>query len=79
MPKTPLPDAHASPAGRERAAGCHGRIWGWAAFDPPLRDPRSPLRATRQVWCRVCGTQLGEGDDPVDAILVAWRHRRHMG
>lgn len=78
MPPSPAvaarPPATAGPAGKQ----VHGRWWRWAAFEPPLRDPDSPLQARRRVWCRACGAQLGESDDPVDAVLLAWRSRRHM-
>lgn len=50
----------------------------WVAFDPPLRDPRVAPTARREVWCRACGASFGHTDDPVDALLVAWRQRRHM-
>ncbi|HMK62406.1 MAG TPA: hypothetical protein VK386_02205 [Acidimicrobiales bacterium] len=56
----------------------HPRLWQWARFDPPLRDPQAGAGARREVSCRVCGAQFGHSEDPVDALLVAWRHRRHM-
>jgi hypothetical protein len=56
----------------------HPRLWHWVRFDPPLRDPQAGAGSGREVSCRVCGARLGHGDDPVEALMVAWRHRRHM-
>ena len=51
--------------------------WRWVAFDPPLRDPRA-MSATRfELSCKLCGAVLGTAGDPVDALHLAWRYRRH--
>lgn len=52
------------------------RIWRWAAFDPPMRNPGFGGCCTRKVVCVACGESLGTTDDPIDALLIAWRHRR---
>jgi len=52
------------------------RIWRWAAFDPPLRNPGLGGCCARKVLCVACGESLGSTDDPVDALLIAWKHRR---
>jgi hypothetical protein len=28
------------------------------------------------VLCIACGESIGTTDDPVDALLIAWKHRR---
>ena len=49
----------------------------WAVFDPPLRNRAVPACCEREVRCRICGgTVLGITRDPVDAILIAWRHAK---
>jgi len=52
------------------------RIWRWAAFDPPLRHPGLGGCCMRKVMCVTCGQAVGAADDPIDALLIAWRHRR---
>jgi hypothetical protein len=52
------------------------RIWRWAAFDPPLRNPRFSGCCMRKVLCLACGEAVGATDDPIDALLLAWRHRK---
>ncbi|MGH9018613.1 MAG: hypothetical protein ACRDY1_12760 [Acidimicrobiales bacterium] len=52
------------------------RIWRWASFDPPLRHPGLGGCCSRKVLCAQCGTAVGTTNDPVDALLIAWRHRR---
>jgi hypothetical protein len=55
----------------------HGRrIWRWAAFDPPLRKPGHAGCCSRRVLCLTCGNPLGTTNDPIDALLLAWRHGR---
>ena len=45
-----------------RTLATHGRrIWRWAAFDPPLRNPGLGGSCTRKVLCVACGR--GPGDD----------------
>jgi hypothetical protein len=61
-----------APAGARRASR-----WAWVAFDPPLRDPRTMSAAEFHVSCRVCGRELGRARDPVEALRLAWRSRRH--
>lgn len=64
---------------RVRALAFHGRrIWRWAAFDPPLRNPGQSGCCTRHVLCLSCGGPLGTTNDPVDALLIAWRHGRKV-
>lgn len=59
------------------AALSHGhRLWRWAAFDPPLRNPHFRGCCARTVSCRACGEAIGTTDDPIDALLIAWRHGR---
>jgi hypothetical protein len=58
------------------AASHPHRLWRWAAFDPPLRSPGGRGCCPRQVSCRACGLVLGTTEDPIDALLVAWRHGR---
>lgn len=62
----------------ERAKFVHPRIYRWAQFDPPLRDPAARGCPERTVYCRTCGEVLGMTDDPVEACLIAWRHRRQV-
>ena len=52
------------------------RIWRWASFDPPFRNPGLGGSCIRKVLCISCGEPLGSADDPVDALLLAWRHRK---
>jgi hypothetical protein len=52
------------------------RIWRWVSFDPPLRHPGLGGRCSRKVLCGACGEAVGTTDDPVDALLIAWRHRK---
>jgi hypothetical protein len=60
-----------------RTLMAHGRrIWQWAAFDPPLRKPGYAGCCSRQVSCLNCGGALGTANDPIDALLMAWRHGR---
>ena len=55
----------------------HGRrMWRWVAFDPPLRIPGLGGCCTRKVLCLACGESVGATNDPVDAVLIAWRHRK---
>ena len=54
-----------------------GSRWGWVLFDPPLRDPRALSATEFQISCRVCGSVLGSAQDPVGALHLAWRNRRH--
>jgi hypothetical protein len=64
---------------RMRGLRSHGRrIWRWAVFDPPLRIPGQSGCCTRHVLCLQCGGPLGTTNDPVDAFLIAWRHRRQV-
>jgi len=64
-------------ADRVRILGFHQRrIWRWAAFDPPMRHPGLGGCCSRKVLCVACGEALGAADDPVDALLIAWRHRK---
>lgn len=62
----------------ERARFVHPRIFSWAQFDPPLRDPGARGCPERSVYCRTCGQVLGTTDDPLDAFLIAWRHHREV-
>ncbi len=32
----------------------------------------------RHVTCTACRCALGSTDDPFDAVLLAWRHRRQL-
>jgi hypothetical protein len=58
-------------------AATHGRrVWRWAAFDPPMRHPGLGGCCTRKVLCLTCGKAVGTADDPIDALLIAWRHRK---
>jgi hypothetical protein len=67
------------PSDTMRILASHGRrIWRWAAFDPPLRNPGQSGCCTRQVLCRACGGAVGTTNDPIDALLIAWRHRRQV-
>jgi hypothetical protein len=60
-----------------RALTCHGRrIWRWASFDPPMRHPGLGGACTRKVSCLACGQPVGSSNDPIDALLMAWRHRK---
>jgi len=60
-----------------RALAVHQRrIWRWAAFDPPLRSPRFGGCCTRKVLCLACGKAVGTIDDPIDGLLMAWKHRK---
>lgn len=60
-----------------RNLASHGRrVWRWAAFDPPLRNPAVGSGCSRKVLCVACGASLGTTTDPLDALLIAWRHRR---
>ncbi|HTT87035.1 MAG TPA: hypothetical protein VMF60_06695 [Acidimicrobiales bacterium] len=52
------------------------RLWRWVAFDPPLRNPHFRGCCARTVSCRACGEVIGTTDDPLDALLIAWRHGR---
>jgi hypothetical protein len=52
------------------------RFWRWAAFDPPMRHPGLGGCCKRKVLCNTCGQAVGTADDPIDALLIAWRHRR---
>jgi hypothetical protein len=56
----------------------HARIWRWVAFDPPMRDPAGMGCRTRQVTCTSCRCDLGRTDDPLDAFMIAWRHRKQL-
>lgn len=58
------------------AVSRHGRVWRWVSFEPSWRDPCATNSCQRVVLCRICGTVLGETRDPVDALLIARRHRR---
>ncbi len=60
------------------AVGPHPSFWRWVAFDPPMRDPDTLLCLPRRVLCRVCDLELGETDDPVEALFIARRHRREV-
>ena len=65
----------------DRAGGCppHGfQMWRWLVFDPPMRDPAWRGCRVRQVSCTACDRHLGTTDDPVHAVLMAWRHRRAL-
>src|SRR5450755_2873140 len=42
------------------------RIWRWASFDPPFRNPGLGGSCIRKVLCSSCGEPLGSADDPVD-------------
>ncbi|MGA2520462.1 MAG: hypothetical protein ABSG81_06550 [Acidimicrobiales bacterium] len=64
---------------RNDAGGAHPhgvRLWQWLVFDPPMRDPLSRGCRIRHVSCTACRCALGSTDDPLDAVLLAWRHRR---
>jgi hypothetical protein len=52
-------------------------MWRWVAIEPPLRDPRALSVAEFRVGCKICGVALGRAPDPVGALRVAWRNRRH--
>ena len=54
----------------------HFRLWRWVVFDPPMRDHQARGCRTREVSCSACACSLGRTDDPLDAFLIAWRHRR---
>lgn len=57
----------------------HPRLWRWAAFDPPLRNRTAPACCRREVRCGICGGMVvGVTSDPVDAILIAWRHAKEI-
>ena len=57
----------------------HGVLmWRWLSFDPPMRDPSSRGCRTRHVSCVACHCALGSTDDPMEAFLIAWRHRRAL-
>jgi hypothetical protein len=56
----------------------HANLKKWAAFDPPLRDRSAGGCCMRNVSCKECGVVLGSTDDPVDAFLIALRHRRDI-
>lgn len=62
--------------GDESVSTRHGRLWRWVSFAPSWRDPTATGSCLRVVMCRICGTVLGETRDPVDALLIARRHRR---
>lgn len=53
-------------------------LWRWLAFDPPMRDPGARGCRQRTISCTTCGCGLGTTDDPVDAVMMAWRHRREL-
>ena len=67
-----LADSFAAPA----VSGLASR-WRWVGFEPPLRDPRTMKAAVFHVFCKVCGSELGRAQDPVEALRLAWRSRRH--
>ena len=57
----------------------HPRLLRWATFDPPLRNRSAPACCRREIRCGICdGTVVGVAGDPVDAILMAWRHARDI-
>jgi len=57
----------------------HARLLRWAVFDPPLRRRTVPACCPREVRCELCGgTVLGVTKDPVDALLIAWRHAKDV-
>ena len=57
----------------------HERLLRWAVFDPPLRRRTVPACCSREVRCSACGgAVLGVTKDPVDAVLIAWRHAKDV-
>lgn len=54
------------------------RISAWVEFRPGLRDRHAGVCCQRAVRCTVCDVELGTATDPVEAMLVARRHRREV-
>lgn len=54
------------------------RMSAWARFEPGLRDSRAGVCCRRTVTCTICDLELGQARDPVEAVLLARRHRREV-